>query len=306
MSRGDPLVIEVAVNGMTPRERNPHVPRLPHEITEEALACFAEGAAIVHAHTDRIDLPLDEAVDEYVAAWAPVLAARPDALWCPTQLPFAPTMAERIAHYAPLVERAGLRLGMIDPGCVNVTWADDDGLPAAGLGPYVNTIEDVHVGFGRCVELGLGASVSIYEPTWLNHTLAFARAGRLSPGSMCKLYFGGPNGYFARGTGVSFGLPPTANALAAYLDMLAIEPTCGLPWSVSVVGGDLLATPVAELAVRAGGHLKLGLEDYSGTETPSNRELLRAARELGERCGRPAATPEQTATILGLADPTNP
>ncbi|MFA5884172.1 MAG: 3-keto-5-aminohexanoate cleavage protein [Acidimicrobiia bacterium] len=298
MHGGEPLVIELAINGMTPRERNPHVPRLPHEITEEALACFAEGAALVHAHTDRIDLPLDAAVDEYTAAWAPVLAERPDALWCPTQLPFAPTMAERIGHYAPLAACAGLRIGMIDPGCVNVTWAGDDGLPAPGLGPYVNTVEDIHTGFGRCVELGLGTSVSIYEPTWLNHTLAFARAGRLSAGSMIKLYFGGPNGYFSRGEGVSFGLPPTANALGAYLDMLAAEPA--LAWSVSVLGGDLLATPIAELAVRAGGHLKLGLEDWSGTGTPSNRELLRAARELGERCGRPAATPEQAAAILGL------
>jgi uncharacterized protein (DUF849 family) len=296
----EPLIIELAINGMTSRERNPNVPRRPEEIAEEALACFAQGAAIVHAHNDRLDLPLDEAVDAYADTWVPVLRQRPDALWCPTQQAFEPTMAGRIAHYEPLARRAGLRIGMIDPGCVNVTWADDDGLPAPGLGPYVNTVEDIHVGFGRCAELGLGTSVSIYEPTWLNHTLAFARAGRLSAGSMLKLYFGGPNGYFARGTGVSFGLPPTPNALGAYLDMLGAEPACPLPWSVSVLGGDLLATPVAELAVRAGGHLKLGLEDYAGAATPSNLELLRAARELGERCGRPPATPTQAAAILGL------
>jgi 3-keto-5-aminohexanoate cleavage enzyme len=295
---GAPLVIEMAINGMTTRERNPHVPRRPDEVAAEALACFAGGAAIVHAHNDRIDLPLDEAIDCYAATWTPVLRERPDALWYPTQA-LAPTMAERTAHYGPLAQRAGLRIGMIDPGCVNVTWADDDGLPAPGLGPYVNTVEDIHVGFAQCRELGLGTSVSIYEPTWLNHTLAFARAGRLSDGSMVKLYFGGPNGYFARGAGVSFGLPPTVNGLGAYRDMLDTGPP--LPWSVSVLGGDLLTTPVAELAVRAGGHLKLGLEDHSGDGTPTNLELLRAARELGERCGRPAATPAEAADILGLA-----
>ncbi len=41
-------------------------------------------------------------------------------------------------------------------------------------------------------------------------------------------------------SGCTFGLPPTRNALLAYLDML--EGT-GLPWSVSVWGGDLMTTP---------------------------------------------------------------
>jgi hypothetical protein len=48
---------------------------------------------------------------------------------------------------------------------------------------------------------------------------------------MVKFYFGGPYGMFGKGPGVTFGLPPTENALLAYLDML--EGT-GLPWSVSV------------------------------------------------------------------------
>ena len=62
---------------------------------------------------------------------------------------------------------------------------------------------------------------------------------------MPKFYFGGDYGMFADKPGVSFGLPPTENALAAYLDML--EGT-DLPWSVSVWGGDLIETPIARLA----------------------------------------------------------
>jgi uncharacterized protein (DUF849 family) len=114
---------------------------------------------------------------------------------------------------------------------------------------------------------------------------------------MLKLYFGGEYGMFGKGPGVSFGLPPTENALLAYLDM--IEGT-GLPWSVSVWGGDLIETPIARLALERGGHLHVGLEEHSGRRKPSNEQLVQEAVELAQRVGRPIATPDQAATLLNL------
>ena len=293
---GQPVIIEAAINGLTSTERNPHVPRTPEAVARVAIRCIDAGAAIIHAHNDSIELPREVAVRLYAESWRPVLDRHPDALLYPTQQ-LGPDMAERLAHFAPLIDVIGLRIGIVDPGCVNVTWADEDGLPAPGLGPYVNSVADIHAGFALCERLGLGPSVSIYEPTWLNHTLAFERAGRLPRGAMLKLYFGGTNGYFARGEGVSFGLPPTAKAFAAYLEMLEGS---SLPWSVSAVGGDLLATPVARLALEAGGHLKIGLEDYAGPGTPTNEELIAQAVQLASDVGRPIASPAQAAAFLDL------
>ncbi len=297
MTSRDPAIIEAAVNGLTTPQRNPYVPRTPDAIAQSALACLRAGAAIVHTHTHSIDLPVSESVRLYSEAWSAVLRERPDALLYPTQL-LGRDMSERLAHLEPLMARAGLRVAPVDPGCVNVTWADDEGLPAAhGLGPYVNSVEDIHYAFELCDRLALGPSIAVYEPTWLNHTMAFERAGRLPAGAMIKLYFGGPSGYFARGEGVSFGLPPTAKAFGAYLEMLEGSHS---PWSVSVLGGDLLATPVARLALQAGGHLKLGLEDYAGPGTPNNEELVARAAELAAEAGRPVASPTDAAEILGL------
>ncbi|MCB1002583.1 MAG: 3-keto-5-aminohexanoate cleavage protein, partial [Acidimicrobiales bacterium] len=45
MARG-PVIIEVAINGSTSKEQNPHVPEGPGEIAADALACFDAGAAI--------------------------------------------------------------------------------------------------------------------------------------------------------------------------------------------------------------------------------------------------------------------
>jgi len=48
----EPVIIEVAVNGVTRKAENPHVPIEPDEIATDALACMAAGAAIVHNHID--------------------------------------------------------------------------------------------------------------------------------------------------------------------------------------------------------------------------------------------------------------
>ena len=114
--------------------------------------------------------------------------------------------------------------------------------PAAAAGPYQNSYADIEYMFARSAELGAAPSTSVFEPGFLRTTLAMHRAGRVPPGAMVKLYFGGA---------LEFGLPPTATALDAYLELL--EPS-GLAWSVAVLGGDVLACGLAERAIRRGGH----------------------------------------------------
>jgi uncharacterized protein (DUF849 family) len=115
---------------------------------------------------------------------------------------------------------------------------------------------------------------------------------------MVKLYFGGEWGMLARAPGVTFGLPPTANALLAYLDML--EGT-DLPWSVSVWGGDLMSTPVARLALERGGHLHVGLEEHFHPDRqPTNLELVEEAVALVTSVGRPVATTDDAVVALGI------
>ena len=77
----EPVIIEVAINGGTTKERNPNVPRTPDEIATDALACFEAGAAIIHNHIDLTGISEDEAAERYLEAWRVVLAERPDALW---------------------------------------------------------------------------------------------------------------------------------------------------------------------------------------------------------------------------------
>lgn len=48
-----PTVIEAAVNGMTTKAQNPHVPRTVDEIVGDGLRCLDAGASIIHHHNDE-------------------------------------------------------------------------------------------------------------------------------------------------------------------------------------------------------------------------------------------------------------
>jgi 3-keto-5-aminohexanoate cleavage enzyme len=272
-----PVIIEAAINGA-----NPEAPRLPDEISATALACFDAGAAVVHNHIDRFGDPLDAAA-RYREGWEPILAARPDALLYPTINGIGP-VEERYSHITPLVETVGLRIGVIDPGSVNL---------GAGFA-YVNAGSDIEYQWQLCRRHHLVPGMSIFEPGFLRAALAYWRAGKLPPGTMLRFYFGGREP--ETDDGFWFGLPPTETALDAYLELRG---DCPLPWSVTVVGGDLFATDLPELALERGGHLRVGLEDHRG-RVATNQELVAEAVTRVEKSGRPVASCTETAAVLGL------
>src|SRR5213083_1508477 len=282
-----PVIIEAAINGVTAPERNPAVPRSPAEIAADAVRCLAAGAAIVHSHNAEFALDGARAAELYLEAWRPVLRERPDAIFYPTAGAGA-TIAERYAHEVLLAEAGVLRMGLVDPGSVNLGGADEHGLPLPTDCVYVNSYRDIHYQVELCTRYRLGPSISIFEPGFLRVALA-------------KLYFGGDEGYLG-GTGVTFGLPPSAPSLEAYLALLE---GCDLPWSVAVLGGDVIASGLARLALERGGHLRVGLEDHAGRRRPTNEELVREAAALVRATGRRVATCEEAARILGVPQETS-
>jgi uncharacterized protein (DUF849 family) len=190
----EPVILELAVNGTTPRHRNRHVPRTPAEITEAALAGIESGASIVHNHNDEPMFASHgvHAVEPYLTAWRPVLERHPDALLYPTMAAGARgiPVTRRWAHVEELARRGMGGMTLVDPGSVNL------GLTSAGA--------------------------------------------------------------------------------------------------------DVVGCGLAELAIRRGGHVRVGLEDYAGPGEPSNLDLLRAAVAIVEDLGRAPATTAQARRILGI------
>jgi 3-keto-5-aminohexanoate cleavage enzyme len=292
-----PVIIEVALNGQTPKDVNPNVPRTSAEIAESAIACLDAGAAIIHTHITDITVPGERAAQLYLEHFRPILAEREGALLYPT-LGFGVTVEERYAHVRILVEEMGLQIGFVDPGSVNLGGADEDGVPIPIDFAYTNTPAGIREAFALHEALALGPSIAIFEPGFLRHALAYQQAGRLPAGALIKFYLGGEYGYMGAGhPGVSFGLPPTPWALDVYLELLG---ECPLPWSVGVLGGDVFDNSLARHALERGGHLHVGLEDYMGEDKPSNEEIVAQAVALCEAVGRPVATIAETTAILEL------
>lgn len=287
----NPVIIEAAINGGTPKSRNHNSPRTPSEIAEVGIACVRAGAAIVHNHNDEPVVGATSGVhrpEPYIEAWRAILAEEPATLLYPTMASGGAytTIEERYAHIPALAEAGVTRMGLVDPGTVNMGAADADGLPTGNV-IYVNTFADARHMFATCAKHSLSPSISIFEPGFLRVALAYHRAGKIPPGAIVKLYFGASN----------WGLPPTPPSLDAYLAML--EGT-GLEWSVALLGGDVLQTALARYALERGGHIRVGLEDYAGPATPNNVELVERAVELAGRVGRSVASPSEAALVLGV------
>lgn len=290
-----PLIIEVALNGQTPKTQNPNVPYADDELVEQALACMEAGAALVHNHTAEPVFGGTGKFDSeaYARPWRRVLQERPDAILVPT-MPVGQEgvpVEVRYSHIVAMAKEGLIAQGLCDPGSFNMSVVGADGLFAPSDLVYRNDMRDSHYYVETCRDLKLGLSVSIFEPGFLKFMMAYVRAGKLPPGTLFKLYFSTKD--------APFGFEPTAKALEAYLEMMD---GCEVPWLVSSFGQDCVDCGIAEESIKRGGHVQVGLEPRMGADgtAPTNVELVEAAVELAGRYGRAVATPEEAAHILGL------
>lgn len=298
MRRDSLLIIDVAMNGIKRSHRNPNVPQMPEEIMVEAEGLIKAGATMLHAHNRDIELVGEAAAEDYLRAWKPIFDRHPNLIWYPTITDLSGRPAGDLTHVEILAREAGVQIGAVDPAPVNLGGWREDGSPKAAF-VYNNNANDVAAAFNFLRERNLGAEIGIYEPGALRSTLAFHSNGLLPQGSMINLYFCGPGGMIDSDNAMLYGLPPTNKALDAYLEML--EDVEDVPWKLSVWGADIMRTPLAKRAIVEGGHIQIGLENYSQPDRKvSNVDLLKEVLELASAHDREVATPDQAREILGL------
>ena len=102
-----PVIVEVALNGVTPKRQNELVPITPDEVADDALRCLAAGASIAHSHSDVVGVDGDTAAARYLEAYQPVLAKQPDALLYPTTN-FGPGVEAAYAHACEVMATSAL------------------------------------------------------------------------------------------------------------------------------------------------------------------------------------------------------
>ncbi len=293
-----PLIIEAAINGNTPRSHNPHVPYTPEEVAADALECIAAGASVIHSHIEKLTVLGQPATDRYLAAYRAIIATEPDAILCPTA-GAGGTLKERWEHTELMAQSGLIRMSVLDPGSINMANSGENGLPGSFRAVYSVPFEEIEYLLDLMGRHRLGPSIAIYDPSYLQTTLAYHRAGRLPSGAMVKFYFAGDYNFmdFKKGGFKFFSMNPTRKALEAYVEMIEGS---GLPWSVAVPGGDVTASGLTRMAIEQGGHVRIGMEDHAADRTPTNRELIEEVVAIAREVGRPVADSRTAAEILGL------
>ncbi len=284
MKAQEPVWLEVALNGPWSQERQPGIPVSADDIVAQALACAAEGAAIIHFH------PYDESTgrqsDDFAiyAAIIERIRAKADVI-CYGTLPFAGdidarvplTPAQRFAAVEQLAQAGLIEWTVVDPGSTNITSRADLASGKQGF-VYANPESHIRYGLDLCQRLDLVPSYAIYEPGFMRLGAALQRqcAPQLSP--IYRLMFS---------DSFTFGFPPQPWAIDAYLKLLQIEAP-DAPWMIAGLGVQI--DSLIEQTVSNGGHVRVGLEDAPMGWRISNIEQVRSARRRIESSGARLAT----------------
>jgi uncharacterized protein (DUF849 family) len=280
-----PLIVEVAVNGATSRAEHPRVPQTASEVLADARACAAEGASVIHVHGRKPDggWAFDDA--EAHREIFRELRQRDGLLVYPSMSASSGDPVKRFRHVDELASEGLLDWTPVDSGTTYLIGYANGRLAERGFA-YANPVEDNRHALSLCERHGLAPSVAAYEPNFIRQLLLLLpEFPRLRP-PVVRFMFGGRK--------LPFGFPPDPVFVDAYVHLLGAS---GLPWMVACYGDDVL--PVAEHAIRRGGHVRVGLEDDASDPVRGNVERVREVAAIARRVGRPIATPAEARALSG-------
>lgn len=288
------VIIESAVNGINKRSLNPNIPYTTAEIIEDSLAACDAGAAMIHYHVLGPEGEWSDDIGDYGAVIRGVRASNRigarAVLW-PT-FAAGTNIPERFRHYTELAKDPATKpdLGACDMGSVNLLRWDLKAHDFVRANVYENSVDACKAVLALMRASGLTRpTLQVFDPTHLRTILKFRDLGLLEEPLVIKFYFGGPE--------QPFGLPPTARALEAYLELLEGSKAI---WFASCFGGDV--TPILPHAIALGGHIRVGLEDWHFAEDGqlTNTQIVERAATIVRAMGCEVATPDEARAMLEI------
>src|SRR5512138_3624031 len=269
----DPVIVTAAVVGAeVTRAQIPHVPYTPAEIARAAVDAWRAGAAVVHLHARWPDgRPSQEAV-HFREIIDRIRGAGCDAIvQCSTGGAVGMSVDERLGSLVDGAEMGTLNLGTMNFG--------DD--------VFVNTRPDIVKVAARLRERRLVPECEIYDAGMIDTLRWLLDEGHLAAPYHVQFVLGVPGGLSASERNLRFlvdGMPERTH------------------WSVAGTGRFQL--PMAEVALRMGGHVRVGLEDNlfvsKGVLAKGTHELVAIAVEMARRSGREPASPDEARRLLGI------
>jgi 3-keto-5-aminohexanoate cleavage enzyme len=269
----DEAILTAAVVGAeVTRAQSPHVPYTPAEIAAAAVDAWRAGAAVVHLHARWPDgRPSQEAV-HFREIVERIRGAGCDAVvQVSTGGAVGMSIDERLGS---LVD--GAEMGTLNLGTMNF-----------GDEVFVNARPDLVRVAARLRERALVPECEVYDAGMLDTLRWLLAKGHLAQPYHVQLVLGVQGGMSASERNLRFlveGLPEAVH------------------WSAAGVGRAQLE--IAALALRLGGHARVGLEDNlyvsKGVLARGSWELVERAVALAREAGREPASPARARALLGI------
>ncbi|MFI5302114.1 MAG: 3-keto-5-aminohexanoate cleavage protein [Polyangiales bacterium] len=274
---GMPVILTAAIVGAeVTRAQNPHVPYTPEEIAIEAEKCRAAGAAIIHLHARTDEGAPSQSRDRFQAT-IEAIRKRTDVV---VQVSTGGAVGMSIDERCGGVDvRPAPEMGSLNCGTINF-----------GDEVFVNTRKEIRDIAARLKAAKMTPECELYEIGHLDEALALYSEGAISGAMHVQLVLG-----------VRGALQPRAS-IVSYLKSELAASHVAHSWGVAALGRH--QRPMSELAMRLGGHARVGLEDNifldKGVLAEGSAPLVARAAEYAASIGRPVAEPARARAMLGL------
>jgi 3-keto-5-aminohexanoate cleavage enzyme len=271
-SGSEELILSAAIVGAElTRAQTPHLPITPQEVADEAARCREAGAAVIHLHVRNAD----GSNTQSSARFAEVIEAIRKKCDCIIQ----PTTGGAVGM--SIDERSGplaCKPEMATLNCGTINFGDD---------VFVNSRPDIRQLAAKLRAAGAMPELECYEVGHVEEALALAAEGVI----VKPLHF-----QFV--LGVKGAIPAREDVVHYLRSLVPADAT----WAVAATGR--FQQPMTELAMRLGGHARVGLEDNiflsKGVLSEGSAPLVTRAATYARSIGRTPVDPQRARQLLGL------
>lgn len=267
---GRELILTAALVGAEiTRAQTPHLPITPEEIADEAARCQEAGASVIHLHVRNDDGTPTQSRERFARTMERIREKCDAIIQVSTGGAVGMSMDERTQPLDCAPEMATLNCGSLNFG--------DD--------VFVNTRPQIRDLALRIRQAGIVAELECYEVGHVEEALSLMAAGLVARPHHLQFVLGVPGGIGATEANVRH--------------LVSLVPR-DATFAVAAVGRH--QRPMTELAMRLGGHARVGLEDNiyldRGVLAEGSAPLVARARSFAESIGRVVADPRRARELL--------
>lgn len=270
------LIITCAISGAeVTKEHNPYVPYTPEEMALEAYKAYQAGASIIHVHVRNDDGTPTQDQNRFEETIKAIREKCPDVIIQPsTGGAVGMTRDERL-------QPTNLKIEMATLDCGTLNFGGDD--------IFVNTENDIKYFAKVMKERDIYPELECFEKGHIDQVLRLHKKGFIHE----PMHF-------------SFVLGVNGGMTGEERDFHFLRESIPNHATYSVVGIGKFEFPLAELAIKHGGHVRVGLEDNiyleKGVLAKGNEDLVKKVVNIANKYNRPIASPAEARKILQMKE----